>query len=154
MAALIIVIVHLNLIRPLAGAWLLRTHVLCAGFGMAGASIASIRKYYRTLITESSGTPSERAALAPNRWTFGWVFYYCTRPILGAALGAFSFMLSFVGFQILARPYEMGISDEGKYLLYAVAFMSGFAASHVLDRLAAIARQAFQGKANPAEREE
>jgi hypothetical protein len=49
-----IICVHLDILKVLGGAKLLKAHVMCGGFGMLGAGVASIRKYYRTLITETA----------------------------------------------------------------------------------------------------
>jgi len=143
LSILIILIVHFNVIIALSTMAVLRTHVLCAGFGMLGASIASIRKYYRVLITESTARHAGKP-VQDTDWSLGWIYYYLTRPILGAVLGALSFTLSFVGFQVLAKHQSIEISHEGRYLLFALAVVSGFSVSHVLDRLEAISKQFFQ----------
>jgi len=54
------------------------------------------------------------------------------------------------------RPYGMTveISNEGKYLLFALAFVSGFAVSHILDRLEALAKKIFQVDLEVGAREE
>ena len=74
----------------------------------------------------------------------GWLYYYLTRPVLGAILGALTFTLSYVGFHVLSSVRTDQVSNEGKNLLFAVAFVSGFSVSHVLDRLEAVSRQIFQ----------
>jgi hypothetical protein len=58
--------------------------------------------------------------------------------------------MSFVGLSVLATPSKIAISDDGRYLLYALAFLSGFAVSEVLDRLNSVAKEVF--KSNIAER--
>ncbi len=122
---------------------LLTAHLLCAGLGMLGATLSATRKYYRALITER--TTRHKNPSAPRLdWSLGWVYYYLTRPILGAVLGALAYTLSFVGVQVLTSPSEVGIGQGGKYLLYATAFFFGFATSHVLDLLEAVARRLLQ----------
>lgn|GEM_PF-1138084 len=153
LALLIILITHLDLVPGLVTRDLLRTHVLCAGFGMLGASTASIRRYYRVLITESTARISGRVE-APSDWTLGWIYYYLTRPVLGAILGALSFTLSYVGFHVLSSVRTDQVSVEGKNLLFAVAFVSGFSVSHVLDRLEAVSKQLFQKGRGPDKTEE
>jgi hypothetical protein len=146
LAVVIVFLVHLNILGWITRSPLLRAHVLCGAFGMLGSSMAAIRKYYRALITESTSAASGLAA--PRlAWDFGWVFYYLTRPILGAILGALSFTLSFVGFHVFAKPTQIEISNEGRYLLFALAFISGFAVSHALDRLNSVARELLQTEA-------
>ena len=49
-----IIFVYLNIFEYLAKASILRTHILCGAFGMLGASVASIRKYYKYLISHST----------------------------------------------------------------------------------------------------
>lgn len=141
-AVLLIVAVHVNFFRALANFQLLRTHVICGGFGMLGAAMATTRKFYRILITETTnlaiGSSTPKAI-----WDFGWVFYYVTRPVLGGILGALSFTLSFVGFNILASS-DVDISSEGRFLLFGVAFISGFSVSQMLDRLNGMAKQLFK----------
>jgi len=109
---------------------------------MLGASVASIRKYYKTLISDSTsralGNDSKQSS-----WEFGWVFYYLTRPILGGILGALAYTLAFIGFQILSGPQITTISHQGNMLLYAVSLVSGYAVSDVLDRFKLIAKQLF-----------
>ncbi len=143
LSILTILIVHFNVVTVLRTMALLRIHLLCAAFGMLGASMASMRKYYRVLITESTSRQVGKPVQATD-WSLGWIYYYLTRPILGAVLGALSFTLSFVGFQILAKHQSIQISDEGRYLLLGLAVVSGFSVSHVLDRLEAISKQFFQ----------
>jgi len=147
LAAFAVVYLHLDLCKYLVGEKLIRAHFMCGAFGMLGASVASIRKYYKVIITESiskaKGTPFQ-----PLDWGWGWVFYYLTRPLLGSVLGALSFTLSFVGFQVLETSGSVDISAEGRFLLYAVSFVSGFAVSHVLDRLEAMSEQMFQATDN------
>ena len=121
----------------------LRSHFMCGAFGALGASVAATRKFYRVLITETTkhnaGDISYKIA-----WDFGWCYYYLSRPFLGAILGSLTFTLSFVGFQILARTGDLGISQNGRHLLYGLAFLSGFSVSQVLDRLKNIADQALK----------
>ena len=142
MSASIIVIVHLNVFTILESAKILRAHVMCGGFGMMGAALAAIRKYYRVLITERTALETHQVA-TPTDWTLGWVYYYLTRPLLGAILGALTFTLSYIGVQVLTKPGSPSISDEGQFVLYALAFIAGFSVTHVLDRLEAVAKQTF-----------
>jgi len=139
----VILAVYLNYCDILAHSDLLRSHVICGAFGMLGAAIASIRKYYKYLITYSTAKASGRS-VQPMDWSFGWVYYYLTRPILGSALGALAYLLSFIGFHILADSPSLDISNKGEYILFAVSFVSGFSVSHVLDRVEAVAKQIFQ----------
>ena len=152
LAVTILVCVHLNVSTILANAKILRAHVMCGAFGMLGAAVAATRKYYRTLITESTARATGKQVLS-SVWDFGWVYYYLTRPSLGAVLGALSYTLSFLGFQVLAAPADLEISTEGRFLLYALAFVSGFSVSQVLDRLDAVARQLFQSRVDETGRE-
>lgn len=142
-AIFIIIAIHINVIKSLSGYPILRTHLMCGSFGMLGAATASIRKYYRKLITEGTEGIDTLSAASIN-WSIGWIYYYLTRPLLGAILGALSFTFSFIGVHILMGTTEIKFSVEGIFLLYGVSFMSGFAVSHVLDRLEAVARQIFQ----------
>jgi len=146
-AALGIILVHIDIVESLAKFSLLRAHVMCAGFGMVGATIAAIRKYYSALITESIAK-AKGHVMPPLDWGLGWVYYYLSRPILGAILGALSYTLSFVGVLILTHGSDVVISNEGRFLLYALAFVSGFAVSNVLDRLGAVANQIFKVSSN------
>lgn len=145
LGAAILVAVHMNLFSIFLKADLLRSHVMCGAYGMIGATMASIRKYYRVIITESTAR-LKGDSTASIEWGLGWVYYYLTRPILGSILGALCYTLTFIGFQILAEPTSFGISSEGRYLLYALSFISGFAVSNVLDRLGELAEQIFQTK--------
>jgi hypothetical protein len=118
---------------------------MCGLFGSAGASIAAIRKYYRALISEATARAGGQAP-NPTNWSWGWVFYYLSRPILGGVLGALAYTLSLVGVSILTEPVGTQISEKGRYLLYGLSFMSGFAVSHVLDRLNTLAKQVFKSE--------
>jgi hypothetical protein len=140
-----ILVIHLDTLSVLVNSRLLRAHSMCAAFGMLGATVAAIRKYYRTLITETTARAAGQPT-PPNDWTFGWLYYYVTRPLLGGVLGALVYTLSFVGIQILVNPKQIEISSEGRYLLFALSFLSGFAVSHVLDALEAIARKLFRAR--------
>lgn len=110
---------------------------------MLGATLAAIRKYYRALITERT-QQLENPATPGLDWSLGWVYYYVTRPILGGVLGALALTLSFVGVKVLTTPSSVPISEGGRYLLYASAFLVGFATSQVLDLLEAIAQRVFR----------
>ncbi len=143
LALTILVVIHLNAVPILATRELLRTHFLCGAFGMLGAAMASSRKYYKVLITESAAKTSGLNGSTTD-WSLGWLFYYLTRPLLGAVLGALAYTLTFIGFQVLSKLPTEEISDRGRYLLYALAFVSGFSVSHVLDRLEAISKEIFQ----------
>ncbi|MFH1987916.1 MAG: hypothetical protein ABIK25_09855 [Pseudomonadota bacterium] len=121
---------------------LLRTSAMCGAFGMLGASMATIRKYYQLLITEGTAKGAGRP-VSESAWDFGWTFYYLTRPILGAVLGALTFVLVFVGFEILSTTQTSSISNHGHMMLYAISLLAGYAVSQVLDRLTMVARQVF-----------
>lgn len=112
---------------------------------MLGATVAAMRKYYNVLITDVTEVPGGGFKTYSN-WSIGWVYYYATRPVLGFILGALTFTLSFIGVQVLAKPADVDISKEGRYLLFGIAFLSGFAVSHVLNRLEALAREIFKSK--------
>jgi hypothetical protein len=144
-AIVAILVIHLDTLSILASSGLLRAHSMCAAFGMLGATVAAIRKYYRTLITETKSRATGQPTPS-NDWTFGWLYYYLTRPLLGGVLGAMVYTLSFVGIQILVSPKQINISSEGRYLLFALSFLSGFAVSHALDALEAIARKLFRAR--------
>lgn len=152
-AVAIIFVAHLNCIEVLAQSDLLRSHVICGAFGMLGASIASVRKYYQYLITYSTAKATGRSNQSMD-WSLGWVYYYLTRPILGSVLGALAYLLSFIGFQVLAGSNSLEISNKGKYLLFAVSFVSGFSVSHVLDRVDAVSKQIFQTTQKSKQRED
>jgi len=137
------VAIHLIGTSWISESWVLRTHAMCGCFGALGASMAAMRKYYRALITESTDH-SSGSRIRSAVWDWGWIYYYLTRPVLGGLLGSVSFTLSFVGFQVLAENKTIQLSNQGRYLLYGVAFLCGFSVSHVLDRLNSIAKQAFR----------
>lgn len=137
-----IIAIHLNEIPFLHRSHLLRTSALCSAFGMLGSSMASIRKYYRVLITESNSNSTSQLG-EDNRWGFGWTFYYLTRPILGATLGGLAFILVFVGFRVLSTSPVNMISSQGNMMLYVVSLLAGYAVSQVLDRLSDVATQVF-----------
>jgi hypothetical protein len=122
---------------------------MCGGFGMMGASLAAIRKYYKALITERTALATHQAMLTTD-WTLGWVYYYLARPFMGGILGALSFTLSYIGVQVLVKPADSSISAEGQFVLYAIAFVAGFSVTHVLDRLEAVAKQTFGTGPPPA----
>jgi hypothetical protein len=138
----VIVAIHLNSVPLFEKSLLLRTSAMCSAFGMLGASIASIRKYYRALITESNTSGLGEVSQKLN-WDFGWLFYYLTRPILGATLGAIAYVLTFIIFEILTNSHTSTISNQGNMMLYAFSLLAGYSVSHVLDRLSIIATQIF-----------
>ena len=139
--------IHLNAIYLISGSSLLRSHALCASFGLLGASMAAIRKYYKFLITDAvTRSDPGKTSILTQSWGLGWLIYYVSRPIMGLAMGALSFTLSFVGFQVLSQPGSSGLSDQGRYLLFGIAYLAGFSVSHVLDRLNSISRQVFSAK--------
>jgi hypothetical protein len=140
----VIVIVHLKFVDFGRSGELLRTHVMCGGFGMLGASLATIRKYYKALITDVT-LMLQGATSGFSVWTLGWIYYYITRPILGGLLGALTYTLSYVGFRILATSTNIEISAEGKYALYGVSLLAGYSVSHVLDVMSAVSKQVFRG---------
>lgn len=144
-AVAIIIIIHINFFSFLPNLKLLRAHIMCGGFGMLGALMAAIRKFYRILITDSTRQANGKR-VQKLTWDFGWTFYYLTRPILGSVLGALSYTLSFIGFNALASSTEITISREGHFLLYALALVSGFSVSQVLDKLNTTAKNIFQNK--------
>lgn len=129
---------------------LLRIHVMAGLFGALGAAISAVRKYYHALITASTARASGRPLVLID-WSLGWVYYYLTRPLLGGVLGALSFTLTYVGFNILKGPALTEISGQGRYLIYGLAFLAGFSVGHALDRLDALAKEMFQ---TSSEREE
>lgn len=139
----LIVAIHLHEVAVLERTQLLRTSGMCAAFGMLGASMAVIRKYYRVLITESA---EKRAGQQWQEfvWDYGWTFYYLTRPVLGAVLGSLAFLLVFIGFEILSEAKTpTSISRHGHMMLYAIALLAGYSVSQVLDRLSVVAKQVF-----------
>lgn len=140
----VIVIVHLKLIDFGPSGALLRTHVMCGGFGMLGASLATIRKYYKALITDVT-IMLQGATTGFSIWSLGWIYYYITRPILGSLLGALTYTLSYVGFRILAASTNMEISTVGKYALYGISLLAGYSVSYVLDVMSAVSKQVFRG---------
>lgn len=150
-AIYILISIHTDSITIFVKTRILRAHVICGAFGMLGASVASIRKYYNILITESISNLTGKL-IPPSDWSIGWIYYYLTRPILGAILGSLAFLFSFIGFHFLADEKTLQISNKGQYLLYAIAFLSGFSVSHVLDRLEAISKQIFQLGEEPSTR--
>jgi len=142
LALLSIVAIHLHEIPILERSQLLRTSAMCGAFGMLGSSMATVRKYYQVLITESAAKYAGRQ-VSESGWDFGWTFYYLTRPILGSVLGALAFVLVFIGFEILSATQTTPISNHGHMMLYAIALLAGYAVSQVLDRLTLVARQVF-----------
>jgi hypothetical protein len=44
----------------------------------------------------------------------------------------------------ITEPVGTQISTKGRYVIYGLSFMSGFAVSHVLDRLNAVSKQVFK----------
>ena len=135
------VVVHLDLIDTHTP--ILRAHVMCGLFGAVGAAMAAIRKYYRALITEATARAAGQEGSGLD-WSWGWVYYYFSRPVVGGVLGALAYTLSLVGVSALGEPGAADISDKGRHLRYALSFVSGFAVSHVLDRLNAVASQVFK----------
>ena len=138
----LVLAVHLNLSALFSTTPLLRAHMIATGFGVVGAAMAAMRKYYQALITNSTARTHGKALSSPA-WDLGWIYYYLTRPLLGGVLGALSFTLSFIGFEVMAKAPSAELSDQGRYLLFALAFVAGFAVSHVLDRLNSIAKRTF-----------
>lgn len=124
---------------------ILRAHIMCSAFGMLGASMASLRKLYKSLITESTAK-SRSTSFAPLTWDFGWILYYITRPMLGAILGATSYLLGYVGFQILTGPIDVKVSNQGTYLFYTIALLCGFSSSQALDRMHTAAKDILTGQ--------
>jgi len=141
-ASLAIVAIHFQFFEIIERSLIFKTHAYCGLFGMLGAAIAAARKYYRVLITESTTLLSGKPYIKSD-WNLGRVYYYLTRPILGFVIGALTYTLSFVGFQILSDTNPVSVSNEGRYLLFALSFISGFSVSHVLNRLEAISKQIF-----------
>jgi len=123
--------------------YLLRSHIMCGLFGMLGASISATRKYYRSLINEKNHEISGKEFIKLD-WSYIWVYYYITRPIIGSILGALVYTLSYTGYFLLSNQTEAIISLKGKYLLFAISFLSGFSSSHVLDRLEQISKDVFR----------
>lgn len=142
-AAIAIVGLHLNWFGLGEHRALLRLHLYSCAFGTLGAAMAVTRKYYRVLITESTASKSGNP-WKPVSWDIGWVYYYLTRPLLGGVIGALTFTLSFVGVHLITSAKAPDITTEGKYLLFGLAFLSGFSVSRVLDRLEALAKQLFK----------
>lgn len=139
-----VVCIHIGIFPFAPSSAILRAHVMCGAFGVLGASMASLRKLYRALITESTLRANEKQ-FVPLVWDFGWVLYYLTRPLLGGVLGALSYTLSLVGFQILTGHVDAKISSQGRYLLYALAVLFGFSVSHALDRMNSVAKDILSG---------
>lgn len=143
-----VLLIHLNVIQHLQQHHLLRTHLMCAGFGVIGASMAAIRKFYSALITESRRTRENTGPYYVD-WSPGWLFYYATRPILGGFLGALSYLFLYGGFQILASTPKSEISNEGNLILYALSMLAGFSVSQVMTRIEQVAEQVFQRNDKP-----
>ena len=143
LSGILIVLIHLNVYEQLLQFQLLRVHLLCGSFGMLGASMAAIRKYYRRLITEEEALKSGEE-ISPFDWRWGRIFYYSSRPLLGAALGAIIYTLTSGGFLVIAESSSIKISSEGRYLLYGISFLCGFSVSQVLDRLGELSDQIFK----------
>jgi len=138
--------IHLNYFNVTKASTLLRNHLFCASFGFTGATIALIRKYYKAWITRSAAILTESNPPFQD-WSFGWIYYYIVRPWLGATLGAFVFMLSLIGFNVLQSADKVTMmSEEGKMLLFALAFLTGYSVSDVLDRLSDTSEQLFKKK--------
>ncbi len=139
----VIIVLHLDLIPGLSKAPLLRAHAFCGAFGLLGASIVTLRRYYQALITEDMGPPAD-GQHRPIVWGFGWLVYYISRPVLGAILGALVYMLSFIGLQVMVAADRIDISTEGAMLMYGIAFVAGYGVSNVMDRVEAISRNVFK----------
>jgi hypothetical protein len=142
-AIVTLIIVHIDAIAILLKFPLLRAHAMCAAFGMLGATVAAIRKYYQTLITFGVNADHLTTRHPPGS-EYGWSFYYLTRPILGGIMGALVYMLTFISVQILAKPAKLDLASEGRMLLYALAFVSGYAVSNVLNRVEVVSRRVFR----------
>jgi hypothetical protein len=144
-AVFIIFIVHLNLIEIIKNNMLFRAHIMCGGFGMLGAAISLIRKYYSTLITES--TINQKAETNFNFvWSAGWIYYYLIRPIMGGVAGALVFLLSYMSVQIIVIGRPLEISSQGRLLLYALSFIAGFSVTDVLNKIVEVSKQVFKTK--------
>jgi hypothetical protein len=129
---------------------ILRAHMMCGAFGMLGASMASLRKLYKSLITESTAK-SSGCSFAPFTWDFGWILYYLTRPMLGTILGASSYLLGYVGFQVLTGSVDVKVSNQGTHLFYTIALLCGFSASQALDRMHSTAKDILTGQKSSKE---
>lgn len=62
-----------------------------------------------------------------------------------------SYLLTFIGVQVLASGDTINVSDVGALVLYALAFISGFAVSNVFDRLGAVAKEIFRPYPKPSD---
>jgi len=144
---LVMILIHVGTLTFFEGHAFLRLHVMAGLFGALGATISAMRKYYHALITTSTARVTGKQHV-PVDWTFGWIYYYLTRPLLGGILGALSFTLTYVGFNILKGPTPTQISGQGQHLIYALALLAGFSVSHTLDRLDALARELFRASSD------
>ena len=142
-AIALLVAIHLVNFPLLEKHTLFRSHLVCMAFGMLGAVIASIRRYYHALITEEvSGREHSRALTLT--WGYGCLYYYITRPLLGGVLAALVYMLSFVGVQVMVTAKDLQFKTEGLLILYAVAFLAGFSVTDVLNRIETVATSIFR----------
>ncbi len=123
----------------------IKNQLLCGLLGFIGALIASMRKFYRVLITYSSKCKNDSCSEELDL-SIGWLYYYISRPLLGAFLGIFSVILVKLGFKVLLENKSQNISNEGSLLLFTISLLSGFSVSHVLNQLEAIAKQIFTRK--------
>ena len=144
---LLMISVHVGALPFLEGHALLRLHLMAGLFGALGAAISAMRKYYHALITANTDRATGKQNVLVD-WTFGWVYYYLTRPLLGGTLGSLSSTLTDVGFNILTGPIPTPISGGGRQLIYGLALLAGFSVSHTLDRLDALARELFRASSD------
>lgn len=143
----IITLTHLNYFDWVTSSQLMRSHIMSGGFGALGSSVAAIRKYYRALI---SSTTDQRGSEQIRKvdWNYPWAYYYATRPLLGGVLGALTFTMSNIGFQILSPSEQQSMTNQGTTLLYALSAISGFSVSQVLDRINSVSQQLFKADLN------
>lgn len=143
LAAVLIVVFHLNIISIINDHQFLRANLICGAFGMLGSSVAAIRKYYRWLITESQMQKAGKE-ISPLDWSWGWIYYYICKPLIGYVLGAMIYTLTAVSLKIFSEPILVGVSTEGRCLLYGISFLAGYSGGSMLDRLEYVSEQLFK----------
>ena len=142
-SAALIAAIHENTFAFITSRPLLRSHLMCGFFGALGASLSTIRKLYQSCIThhvvQARGEVSE-ASNPLQSWGFGWGLYFASRPLVGAAIGALTYLLSFIGFPFLSKSSDPTLSDQARYVLFGVSCLGGFSVSHVLDKMAGLSK--------------
>ena len=138
-----IVVVGLDIFEFIAKRQLFKAHIMCGGIGMLASSMFMIRKYYKAM--ESMGESPDSTQPQPAT-ALGSLVLYLSRPAFGTVLGASVYMLGYIGIHKVVRGDSIELSQSGMMVLYALAAVAGFAVTHLLDRMSAIAERIFGSK--------